>query len=304
MKDQRKTEAKVGITVIAAVLILLWIIGWAKNFSFTSDQKKLVIEFNNASGLEVGDYITVNGVREGNIEDIQIKKDKVLVTAFINNKINLRRDATFSIQMIDLMGGKKIEVNPGVSKEPLNYNKIQRGNFSADIPAVMSLIGSMQNDIVSTLKEVKITLTSLNNYLTDKRLNKNIKQSVNNLSELTSKLNLMVDENRKGITQLVNSGAELTSEAKNFINKNKGEMTSAIKETNRVLVSTDSLMIKLNEFTDEIKNKKNNIGKLIYDKQLYNNLTRTIKQVDELTGLLMKQLKKEGLKVDAKIHLF
>ncbi len=304
MKDQRKTDAKVGITVIVAILILLWIIGWAKNFSFTSNQNKLVIEFNNASGLEVGDYVTVNGVREGNVEDIQIKKDKVLVTAFINNKINLRKDATFSIQMVDLMGGKKIEVNPGVAMQPINYNRIQKGNFSSDIPAVMSLVGSMQDDIVSTLKEVKIALTSLNSYLTDKKLNKNIKESIDNLSELTYKLNLMVDENREGIKQLVNSGVALTSETKNFLDKNKGEMTSSIKEANRILVRTDSLMVKLNEFTDEVKNKKNNVGKFIYDKQLYNNLTRTIKQVDELTGLLMKQLKKEGLKVDAKIHLF
>ncbi len=304
MKDQRKTEAKVGVTVIAAVLLLLWIIGWAKNFSFSSNRNTVHIEFKNASGLEVGDYITVNGVREGNVENIKIENDKVMVTASLNNQIKLRKDATFSIQMVDLMGGKKIEVNPGISNQPLDYSKIQEGSFSSDIPAVMSLVGSMQDDIVSTLKEVKISLTSLNNYLTDKKFNSNIKQSINNLSELTSKLNLMIDENRNGVKQLLTSGVELTNETKDFIDKNKGEMASGLKEANKILAKTDSLMTKLNEFTNEIKNKKNNIGKFIYDKQFYTNLTQTIKQVDELTGLLVEQLKKEGLKVDAKIHLF
>ena len=304
MKDQRKTEIKVGITVIGGLIIFLWILGWAKNFSFTSSQNKIVIEFNNAAGLEVGDYITVNGVREGNVENIKIDKDKVLVTTFINKEIDLRSDAAFSLSMVDLMGGKKIDVKPGSSSEPLDYNKIQKGSFSSDIPAVMSLVGSMQDDIVSALKEVKITLTSLNNYLTDKQLNQNIKQSLDNLNKLTSKLNLMVDENRSSIKKLAANSVELTSDAKDFIDKNKEEMTSTLQEANKVLAKTDSLMLKLNLFADEVKDKKNNIGKFIYDKELYGNLNQTIKQVDELTKLLVEQLKKEGIKVDAKINLF
>lgn len=304
MKDQRKTEVKVGITVIAGLIILLWIIGWAKNFSFTSSQNKLVIEFKNAAGLEVGDFITVNGVREGNVENIKIENDKVLVTSYINNQIDLKKDATFSLEMVDLMGGKKIDIKPGISSEPLDYNKIQKGSFSADIPTVMSLVGSMQDDMVSTLKEVKVALNSLNNYLTDKKLNKNIKQSLYNLNELTSKLNLMVDENRKNINKLITTGVDLTSETKDLIEQNKGKFTSTLNEANNILIKTDSLMIKLNEFADEVKNKKNNIGKFIYDKEFYSNLTQTIKQVNVLTGLLVEQLKKEGIKVDAKIHLF
>lgn len=304
MKDQRKTEVKVGITVIAGLIILLWIIGWAKNFSFTSSQNKLVIEFKNAAGLEVGDFITVNGVREGNVENIKIENDKVLVTSYINNQIDLKKDATFSLEMVDLMGGKKIDIKPGISSEPLDYNKIQKGSFSADIPTVMSLVGSMQDDMVSTLKEVKVALNSLNNYLTDKKLNKNIKQSLYNLNELTSKLNLMVDENRKNINKLITTGVDLTSETKDLIEQNKDKFTSTLNEANNILIKTDSLMIKLNEFADEVKNKKNNIGKFIYDKEFYSNLTQTIKQVNVLTGLLVEQLKKEGIKVDAKIHLF
>lgn len=304
MKDQRKTEIKVGVTVIAGLIIFLWILGWAKNFSLTASQNTVTIEFSTAAGLEVGDYITVNGVREGNVEDIKIDGDKVLVTALINKDIDLRSDATFSLSMVDLMGGKKIDVKPGSSTTPLDYNKIQKGSFSSDIPTVMSLVGSMQDDLVSTLKEVKITLSSLNNYLTDKQLNENVKESLENLNKLTSKLNLMVDENRTSIKELASNGVKLTKEAKDFIANNKDQLKYTLEETNRVLTRTDSLMQKLNLFTDEVKEGKNNIGKIVYDKELYSNLTQTLKQVNELTRLLVEQLEKKGIKVDAKINLF
>jgi len=34
MNAQRKTEIKVGITAIVGIVLLVWIIGWAKNVSF------------------------------------------------------------------------------------------------------------------------------------------------------------------------------------------------------------------------------------------------------------------------------
>ena len=45
----------------------------------------------------------------------------------------------------------------------------------------MSMVGSFQKDISSTISDLKITLNSLNNYLGDKKLNNDIKSSMSNL---------------------------------------------------------------------------------------------------------------------------
>ena len=57
MKDLRKTEIRVGITVIVGLLIFIWILSWAKNFSLSSNQKSLLVKFNSVAGLEIGDTI-------------------------------------------------------------------------------------------------------------------------------------------------------------------------------------------------------------------------------------------------------
>ncbi len=304
MKDLRKTEIKVGLMVILGILIFIWILGWAKNFSFTSTEKEVYAKFNNVSGLEVGDYVTVNGVRKGHVEDFNIENEDVIVKMNIAKDTDLREDAVFAVTMLDLMGGKKINIDPGTSSKKLNYDEIHNGVFYADIPTVMTMVGSMQEDLVNSLKEVKITLSSLNKYLTDKKLNSDIKSSVSNLNEVTQKLNIVLDENQANIKKLAENSADLAEKANQFISENKDDIKGSILEIRDVLKKTDSLLTKANAFSDEIKAQNNNIGKILYDRENYENLTQTIKQLKEVSKLLLNQLNNEGLKVDAHIKLF
>jgi uncharacterized protein YoxC len=114
----------------------------------------------------------------------------------------------------------------------------------------------------------------------------------------------MITENSNNIKQLTANSVDLTNQAKSFINDNKKDISHSVKEISAVLSSTDSLLTKLNDFADEIKEKKNNVGKIMYDEDLLHNLNSSIKQVNELTQILLKQLKEKGLKVDAKINIF
>ena len=301
MKDQRKTEIRVGVTVLLGVIVCLWIFGWAKNFSLTPTENIVKVKFNNTSGLEIGDPVTVNGVRKGFVEDLNIDGESVIVVLKVDNNIHLKEDATFAVSMLDLMGGKKVEISPGNSPNEIDYSKVQSGLFYADVPQVMSMVGSFQEDFTSTISDIKITLTSLNNYLTDQKLNQDIKSSMSNLNEVTKKLNILIDENRTSLKQLTSNTVELTEEAKNFLETNKEKMNSSIDELQSVLKNTDKLILKLNEFTDEMSAKQNNVGKIIYDEKIYEDLTQSLKQLNELTKLMLQQLKEDGLKIDANI---
>jgi hypothetical protein len=63
-------------------------------------------------------------------------------------------------------------------------------------------------------------------------------------------------------------------------------------------------MTKLNLFADETTGQKNNLGKILYDDSLYNNLRTTLRDVKTMTGIIIEQLNGEGLKVDANVDLF
>jgi phospholipid/cholesterol/gamma-HCH transport system substrate-binding protein len=304
MKDQSKTEIKVGIMVVVGTLVFLWVIGWAKNFSLTATERTLAIKFPTVAGLEVGDPVTVNGVRKGNVEDFKIESSDVIVRIGLDKDVDLKQDASFAVSMLDLMGGKKIEINPGNSTQELDFSKVQQGQFHADVSSVMSMIGNMQGDLNNTIKDVEITLTSLNNFLTDQKLNENVKSSLANLKDLTHKLNVLIDENQNDLKKITSNTVQLTTDAKDLLHNNKETIQNSIHDLNSVLQRTDSLLVRINNLADETTGRKNNLGKLLYDEKMYNNLTETLSEVKKMTKIIVEQLKGEGLNVDAKVDLF
>ena len=302
MKDEKRTEIKVGITVLVGILFFIWIFGWAKNFSLQSNEQLIKIRFNNVAGLEIGDKVTVNGLRKGYVKDMHVEPNYVLVEVSIDNDVHLKKDATFAISMLDLMGGKKVEVFPGESAESYDMNKTAEGKFYADIPSVMSLFGSVQDDLVTVLKDVKISLHSMNKYLTDEKLSKDVKTSITNLTELTAKLNSILSENRDDIKQLTSNAVELTKKSNEILTDNQENINELFSNLKTVVNKSDTLLSKLSTFTEQTMGQQNNIGKLIYDENIIKDLKQTLKQVNELTSILIEQLKTDGVNVDA--HIF
>ncbi|MGE5410759.1 MAG: MlaD family protein [Clostridiales bacterium] len=304
MRDKRKTLIKVGLTSLTAFILLIWVIGWAKNFKLSSDQKMVTISFQSANGLEKGDIVTVNGVRKGVVDEIQISGNSAIVRTVLDPDVKLKEDATFGISMLDLMGGKKVEIRPGVSDKEMNYSKLQQGTFYADVPAVMAMLGSVQDDLVKIIKEMQVTLSSMNSVLSDKDFNSQLKSSVSNLSSISQKLNVMIDENRTNFKELTGNTAQLSREATVFMKENKDKMKTSLEEVQTVMQNTNDLLTKLNKLTDETTSGKNNLGKVLYDQQLLTDVKNSLQQVKDLTKVLMDQLKEKGLNVDAHIKLF
>ena len=95
MKDQRKTELKVGIAVVVGLILFIWILTWAKSFSLSPTEKTILVSFKNVSGLEIGDEVSINGVKKGFVDDFKIQDDNVIVKLSLENDTPLKEDASF-----------------------------------------------------------------------------------------------------------------------------------------------------------------------------------------------------------------
>ncbi len=302
MKDQRKTEIKVGVTFLLAIIIFLWILGWAKNWTLNSQRKEISVEFSSVAGLEVNDPVTVNGVRKGYVKDIKISGSKVITLINLPSDIIIKEDAKFSVMMLDLMGGKKVEVNSGSSINELDYNKVQQGSYDGDIASAMSMLGSVQNDLIDVIREVKISVTALNKTITDEKFSNDLKTSVNNLAMLTDNLNKLIVNNKDDLNKLLKSGNELTKNVNSFIETNRDTLTLTINSIHDVLKTSKEVLIKVNDFMDKTNKNQNNFGKLLSDPVLMDDLKATIQQAKDLTKILIEQLKSKGVEVNA--HIF
>ncbi len=304
MKKERKTEIKVGVTVIIGIFIFIWILGWAKNFSFSSNYRILKVQFANTSGLSVGDNVNVNGVKKGFVEDINLHKGGVIISLAIENEVQLYDDASFRIAMLDLMGGKKIEISSGTSGVELDFGKLYKGEFLNDIPTLIANLGNIQTNVVNTLSKLDTTLTSVNDLLGDKEFKSDLKSTFKNMNYISIQFSDLLDKNKNLLKELIYNANSLTLNADSLINENRKEIKTTLNNLNRLSNRADTLFQLSNSFISEIKNKKNNLGKLIYNKSFYTNLDSALIKLNKLTKLLLLQLKNEGLNVDANISIF
>lgn len=302
MRDQRKTEIKVGITVVLAILIFLWIFGWAKNLTVGSERKEVSVKFSSVAGLEIGDPVTINGVRKGYVDDILINGNLVITKLNLEKDITLKVDAKFSVMMLDLMGGKKIEVNPGSSDQEIDYNTMQNGEFVGDIASAMAMLGTVQNDLVDVIKEIKVSLGAVNKTLTDQQFNNDLKSSVSNLVELTEDLNTLIKTNSGEINKLLKSGNQLAQNANDFISSNKDSISQTLTAVKDVLKESKTMLTKVNSLIDQTNKSENNLGKILNDPKLLEDIKESISHVKDLTRILVEQLKAKGIEVNA--HIF
>jgi len=301
MKNPRATEIKVGVTVLLGLLVFIWVLGWAKSFSLSSSDNLVNVKFSKVSGLEIGNNVTVNGVRKGHVKDFVIQGSHVIVTLSISDEIQLKKDAQFSLESTDLMGGRKIEVDPGNSDEDLNLLDIQQGEYITDIAGVISLFSDIQDKITIIANESVKTLQGINSLLGDENFVQGLRTSVTNLNNLTAKLDRVLSENQQNFKEIAENTKEITSDTKVLIKENKENIELSLKNLNAVLLKSDSLITSLNYLAHETAMGGNNLGKILYDDSLYYNLTGSIKLLKELSNVFLEQIKTDGLKVDANI---
>jgi phospholipid/cholesterol/gamma-HCH transport system substrate-binding protein len=302
MQDSRKTEIRVGVLTIIGIILFLLIFGWAKDIQLFGEDQILNIKFPSVAGLEVGDRVTVYGIRKGYVDKIDLVSNEVIVTAVIDTDTKLYDDAEISIMMLDMMGGKKIEINPGNSQKLMDLSEMQQGKFVGDLATAMAALSEVQEDLVDVVSETKKTIISINNLFNDDKLQTELKSSVSNMNNLSKKLSKIVNQNEAGFNRLIDNGNQLVESANKMISDNSENIKSAVLEMNTVVQNSNSLITKLDKLAGEVADKKNNVGKLLYDEKLLDDLKITIEQVKLLTEILIEQLQNEGVNVDA--HIF
>ena len=301
MINERKTQIKVGITTVISLAVFIWIMAWAKNFLVTSNDIKIAVYFDNVSGLEIDDDVTVRGLRMGFVQDITLDQNILLVTLSVDNRIDLRKDAEFWLVTVDLMGDKKIEIYPGRLKDKLDLSKIHTGHFQPDLSAMMETVAAMKDDIFTIVDDIKISLKAINGYLTDENVKDDFKSTLKNMHTLTAKLDAMLTENRDNIAQITENTAAISKDAKEFFDQNKENLNNSIANLNSVLAKSDSLIDQFNYFASETKQGKNNLGKFLYDDSLMVSITESMTRLKEISKLILNQLNNDGIKVDASI---
>lgn len=294
MNPQKKTEIRVGVTVFTALILIVLVLGWAKNLRLGTKAGNLCIDFPEIAGLSVGDAVMVNGFKVGSVDEIRLLGQRVRVRCSMDSSPDLRQDATFSIMMLDLMGGKKIEIDPGISGIKMDFSRIQRGRFSGDVSTAMADVGSLRKDLSLTLSQLRGSLLEIS----DKKIKNELLSSIQNIGLLSKNLSSLVNENRRGFSSLIGGGLSL----ENHSERSLDSLEATLGQINRLAAKSETAIGRAEAFIDQTEHGGNNLGRVLYDRSLMEETIETLKKLRAAGDLLLRQMQNKGIKVDA--HIF
>lgn len=283
MKKLISKEFIIGISVIAAILVLVFGIDYLKGINLFSPANFYYAEYENVQGLETAAPVTINGYKVGQVREIQFdyaNPGKVRVLLALNKDLKLPVDSKAELAST-LLSGAYVNIRMGSSTKML-----EKGS-NVPTMVVPDMMASISNDVMpavnSILPKIDSLLYNLNTLVADPALLASI-QRLDGITEnvyaatdglkTTLKSDIpIIMRNTRGITHGLDS-----------VVSNLGMLSYNLKELplSRTVDNVNQITANLTKFSDQLNNQKSTLGMLMNDPELYNRLNSVAASVDSL----------------------
>lgn len=274
-------EVKVATLAIVAGILLYFGVEFLKGINFFNPTNTYYVIYSNVEGLAESNQVTLSGYPVGRVSGISVlqqKDNNILVSFDLNEEIVVGADAKAILRSSDLLGNKVIELNPG--------------NVSVPMQPGDTLIGVQTQDISSELKatalpvvdSIKSTIHIVNATLSD------FGETKIKLDSILTGIALVIESNRRDISQIT---ANLNTLSATLNDEDKGVAPLLAKinvladslnelELNKTLMQANATLSSLQTTVNKLKQDDGTLGKLMNDDSVYNNLNKTLVDLDSL----------------------
>lgn len=301
MAKPKFSEIKVGVFVLGAIFLILATAFWAKGFISSKDLRDMKVYFTNVSGLNVGDPVTVLGVKMGRVEDIKLIGDSIEVEFTLDKSVKVKQDYIVEVAILELMGGKCVYINPGKSSNEIDYSNHLVGSEGSDIGSMFRKVNQL-GDSVSVLltkfssnsDNINKVLVNVNDLIGDPQLKNNMKGTLANFESTSRNLNLLVAENRVSLGNLSNKVGQTVDNVNTILDDSSPEFKKTFENIQVLTNRVDSLINNLNVMVTDIQDQKGSVGKFMFDEKFYENMNKTLIEIEKLT----KKIRTDGVKIN------
>jgi phospholipid/cholesterol/gamma-HCH transport system substrate-binding protein len=269
-KQLQWSQLKVGITVlVASVTLAVLILLMTSTGGLFTHKILLKSYFDNASGLQAGAVVRLEGVDIGSVAKIQVVSDParqltpVEITMKVSTKYheNLRKDSLTTLATAGVLGATYIDIDSARARGP----EAQEGDVlpTRETPQIEDVVRASQ----STLQNLDALEKRVDRILAFVESGQGSLGKVIYDASLYNRLNSTVAQ-FQGLVGDIASG--------------KGSIGKAIVSDELYRNANDTIA-KLNTVIDDLNAGKGTAGKFLKDPTLYNNANETIANVKKLT---------------------
>lgn len=291
MKNGFATEAKVGVFVLIAVALLVYISVRINRGGFTFDKTRVAyILFDEVPGLIVRTPVEYAGIRVGTVEEITLQDRRARVRVRLNPKVVLYEDSVVKLANRGMLGEKVVA--------------IEGGGAGAEIPdggeivAVSSSAGF--DEAIENFNEVAQAIKDLIKGGDGKP---SIKDIVDNVNTVTEDLRGLVRGNRQELDTIVRNFSQLSStlnngdlkeiivnlkttssQIKSFLEGAQDTEGGVLGDVRNVVKKLDDTASSLNRVMAKIERGEGTLGQLISDDSTVTKVNDALDGINSFVG--------------------
>ncbi len=293
MKKIFNREFVIGLSVIVAIVILIFGIDFLKGINLFRPAHYYLAYYDNVDELTVSSPVLINGYKVGQVREVNFnytKPGKVEVVMALDKNLKLPQGTRADISTT-LLSGARIELYMGSGPEMLPSG--------SELPTGVKegLMSSVQDGlmpaITGILPKVDSLLYNLNLLVADPALSASIGRLdgiTDNLLATTQGLNNTMNNQ---VPHLANNTVKLTQSLDTIVG-NLGQLSYQLKTIpiDATVDNVNQLTANLTQFSKQLNNKNSTLGLLTSDPELYNQLNRVSADIDSLLVDIKKNPKR------------
>jgi phospholipid/cholesterol/gamma-HCH transport system substrate-binding protein len=273
--NTRSTDVKVGITVIAATVILIFGIVWIGQFRMSRHRTAYTAYFAEVGSLNPGDPVTVAGLEMGKVGPMTFEGGRVKTELLLEERVTLRRDCSVEIRSVGLMGEKFVYIVPGATGEVIPPGSAVQGEYKAGLTEMTIVMESVMTEVKELSRTVRKIIATEENTHT-------LGESLAKLNELTDEMIALIQDNKEDLRSTARSVRLASDNLNDILGSRKQEIIDGIDGFSRASASLDSLSQALISVMASLQRGEGTLGMLIKEKDLHDDLEATIKNLDTL----------------------
>ena len=277
-------NVKIALTVLVGLVLLYWGINYLKGINLLTPANYFYTEVDSAEGLLEAAPITVNGFQVGQVREINYdyQKNKITIMLAMNKEMKVPEGSTINM-VSGLLGGTSLVLKLG------DGPAMKTGSYipTSELPGLMDHVTDNVMPMVSEmLPKVDSIMSNVNGLTSDPALlaalarldgiTRQLNASAQQITILMNGLNRSVPgvmSNVNGITSNLNGATGNITDFSATLKQMP--LDSTIQALNATLANLQSLSQQLND-------KNSSLGKIINDRELYDNANHAIASLDSL----------------------
>ncbi len=296
-------NVKVGLFSFVGIVLLFAGFNFMKGFNFLKSYSRYHIIYQNSAGVVKSTQVLINGFKIGQVEDVGFltKGDasKILVTIAVDGDVMMPEGTIAEIVSSNILGNKVINIHLGQSNNIINPNDTLTGKIEQDLSEIVAPIREKSEQILTTLDKVLVSMNNVFDSSGTAKLSKGVDNLTGTLAHINNIAARLDDLSKSQEARIAEMFAHTESIMHNLRNNNElisasiknvklitdsiaaSNLKSTINHVNTSLIEITALLHKINA-------GEGSLGQLANNKELYQNLSSSSKELSSLLADMQK----------------